>query len=404
MRSIFFSLLFIFSGILFVLPYGHADDKQDLQSIRQSILEQEKKLTAQKQQRSKIQADLKKQEIAIAALLASLDKSDQLLRNLSEEIAELSRQINDLEKQQQAQQSILAKQLEGAFRLGKTSSMELVFSGQQSDRNERIIAYYGYINIERQNRINQLKQIQAALSEKRHLLEQKHQTQQILQVEQKQQRNSLVVNQKERQKTMNALDQSMQLNQQKLDELKENETRLKVQIAKAEQESKKVAEDEAKQADKIKDKQKNYNYNPTKNERALMARVSGIGKPNHELEWPVSGKIVYQFGEPQQGELRWKGLVISAKEGTKVKAIADGRVILASWLQGYGFIVVLEHGKGDMTLYGYNQRVLVNVGDKIVQGQDIALVGNTGGQGSASLYFEVRRDGKALNPSAWLKK
>jgi len=106
----------------------------------------------------------------------------------------------------------------------------------------------------------------------------------------------------------------------------------------------------------------------------------------------------------QQGELRWKGLVIDAKEGNKVKAIADGRVILANWLQGYGFIVAIEHGKGDMTLYGYNQRVLVNVGDKIEAGQDIALVGTTGGQGNSSLYFEVRRDGKALDPSEWLKK
>lgn len=404
MRSIYGYLLLILVGCFIAPSYLYADDKQDLQSIRQSILEQEKKLAEQKKQRVKLLADLKKQETAIANLLTVLDKSDKLLDSLANDIAGLIPQISALETRQTKHQQILAKQLEGAFKLGKTSSMELVFAGQESERNERIITYYGYINQERQKRINELKLIQTELHEKKSALEQKHLTQQDLLEKQKTQRDNLFANQKERQQTIAALDKSMQLNQQKLDELKENEAALQAQIAKAEQENKKIAEDEAKQAAQIKAKQQNYNYSPNKDERALMARVSGIGKPTHSLDWPVSGSLLYRFGEPQQGELRWKGLVIKAREGTKVKAIADGRVILASWLQGYGFIVAIDHGKGDMTLYGYNQRVLVDVGDKIEEGQAIALVGTTGGQGSASLYFEVRRDGKALDPSAWLKK
>ncbi|WP_392563329.1 murein hydrolase activator EnvC [Orbus wheelerorum] len=404
MRHIYFYLLLTLCGSFSTLHYCYADNKSDLQSVRQSIADQEKKLAEQKKQRIKFVEDLKRQETAIAKLLASLDKSDKLLATLLQDIGELNPQINDLEKKQVTQRQILAKQLEGAFKLGKTSSMELVFAGQESERNERIITYYRYINEERQNRINNLKKIQDEINSKKILLEQKHQSQLALQQKQKEQRDNLLVNQQQRKKTISALEQSMQLNQQKLDELKENEVALQQQIAKAERESKKIAEDEAKQAAQIKAKQQNYNYNPTKDEKALMARISGIGKPNHILSWPVTGSILYQFGEPQQGELRWKGLVINAKEGTKVKAIADGRVILANWLQGYGFIVAIEHGKGDMTLYGYNQRVLVDVGDKIEAGQDIALVGTTGGQGNSSLYFEVRRDGKALDPSAWLKK
>ncbi|WP_392561389.1 murein hydrolase activator EnvC [Orbus sturtevantii] len=386
------------------MPYSYADDKRDLQSVRQSIAEQEKKLAEQKKQRIKFMADLQQQETAIARLLTSLDKSDKLLITLSRDIGELNPQIAGLEKQQITQRKILAKQLESAFKLGKTSGMELVFTGQESQRNERIITYYRYINKERQNRINNLKKIQEELDSKKNLLEQKHQSQLTLQNKQKEQRDNLLVNQKQRKKTISVLEQSMQLNQQKLDELKENEAALQRQIIQAERKGKKTAEDEAKQAEEIKSRQQNYNYNPTKDEIALMARTSGIGKPNQTLKWPVSGSVLYRFGEPQEGELRWKGLVIKAKEGTKVKAIADGRVILANWLQGYGFIVAIEHGKGDMTLYGYNQRVLVDVGDKIEAGQDIALVGTTGGQGNSSLYFEVRRDGKALDPSAWLKK
>ena len=83
-------------------------------------------------------------------------------------------------------------------------------------------------------------------------------------------------------------------------------------------------------------------------------------------------------------------------------AIADGRVILADWLQGYGLVVVVEHGKGDMSLYGYNQSALVSVGTQVRAGQPIALVGSSGGQGRPSLYFEIRRQGQAVNPQPWL--
>lgn len=127
-----------------------------------------------------------------------------------------------------------------------------------------------------------------------------------------------------------------------------------------------------------------------------------LGAPRGQAFWPVRGPTLHRYGEQLQGELRWKGMVIGASEGTEVKAIADGRVILADWLQGYGLVVVVEHGKGDMSLYGYNQSALVSVGSQVRAGQPIALVGSSGGQGRPSLYFEIRRRGQAVNPQPWL--
>ncbi|AHN24905.1 Periplasmic septal ring factor with murein hydrolase activity EnvC/YibP [Gilliamella apicola] len=379
------------------------DDNQKLQNLRQSIKEQEIRLAEQKKERTQLVSDLKQQETEIAKLLASIEKNSATLNKLNKEISQLIKQIDDLNIKQQQQRRALAKQLETAFKLGKNTGFELIFASEQSERNERLITYFGYINDAREQHINALRETQLQLNEKKLALQKKQVSQQTLQTKQKQEQVGLEKNRQDRKKTITSLESSMQVNQQKLAQLHENEAKLQAKIAEAERESRRIAEEEARQAKKIQAKQKNNNYTLSSEERALMARVSGIGKPKRQFNWPVSGSVLHQFGESLQGELYWKGMVINAKDGTQVKAITDGRVILASWLQGYGFVVAIDHGKGDMSLYGYNQRVLVAVGDKIYSGQPIALVGSSGGQNSSGLYFEIRRDGKALNPSGWLK-
>ncbi|OTQ61377.1 murein hydrolase activator EnvC [Gilliamella apis] len=402
--SIYHKLLITFFIGLINTHFVYADDNQQLQSLRRSIEEQEKRLAEQKKERTQLINDLKDQETEIAKLLTSIEKNSLTLKKLDSEIISLIKQIDDLKIKQQQQRNELAKQLESAFKLGKNTNFKLIFASEQSERNERLITYFRYINEARQQQINMLRETQVQLSEKKTALKKTQSTQKTLNTKQKQEQLALEKNHQNRKKTINLLESSMQKNQQKLDELKNNEAKLQARIAQAERESRKIAEEEARQAKNIEEKQqKNTNYTLNANERALMARVSGIGKPQHQFNWPVNGNTIHRFGETLQGELRWKGMVIDARDGTQVKAIADGRVILASWLQGYGFVVALEHGKGDMSLYGYNQRVLVEVGEKVRAQQPVAIVGSSGGQNTSGLYFEIRRDGKALDPSGWLK-
>ena len=396
-------LIPILIGLMYANPLYAIDDNQKLQNLRQSIKEQEIRLAEQKKERTQLVNDLKQQETEIANLLTSIEKSNATLNKLNKEIAQLIKQIDELSVKQQQQRRALAKQLETAFKLGKNTGFQLIFASEQSERNERLITYFGYINDAREQHINALRETQVQLNEKKLTLQKKQVSQQALQTKRKQEQVGLEKNRQDRKKTITSLESSMQVNQQKLAQLHENEAKLQAKIAEAERESRRIAEEEARQAKKIQAKQKNNNYTLSPEERSLMARVSGIGKPKRQFNWPVSGSVLHRFGESLHGELYWKGMVINAKDGTQVKAITDGRVILASWLQGYGFVVAIDHGKGDMSLYGYNQRVLVAVGDKIYSGQPIALVGSSGGQNSSGLYFEIRRDGKALNPSGWLK-
>ncbi|MGQ6547893.1 murein hydrolase activator EnvC [Serratia sp. IR-2025] len=402
-----------FAGAL-LLPFtsnAAEDNKSQLKDIQQSIAEKEKAVKQQQQQRSSLQNQLKLQEKTIAQASRSLRDTQGTLDILGKDIAGLNISIAKLQTQQSTQQEILAKQLDAAFRQGQHSALQLVLSGEETQRSERMLAYFGYLNEARQQSIEQLKQTRKQLAEQKSSLVAKQGQQKSLLGEQQTQQQKLEQARIARKKTLTALEASLEKDQQRLVELRQNESRLRDQIARAEREARARAEREAREADKVREqvkvkeqqaKKTGTSYKPSEGERSLMARTGGLGKPAGQAVWPVRGRIEHRFGEQLQGELRWKGMVISAAEGSEVKAIADGRVLLADWLQGYGLVVVVEHGKGDMSLYGYNQSALVSVGAQVRAGQPIALVGTSGGQGTPSLYFEIRRQGQAVNPQPWL--
>ncbi|MFA3780497.1 murein hydrolase activator EnvC [Yersinia sp. 1652 StPb PI] len=388
-----------------------AQSKDQLKTIQQDIAEKEKSVQQQKQQRSSLLDQLKQQENTIAQASRSLRDTQGTLTELDQEISRLTSSIEKLESKQSQQQNILSKQLDAAFKQGQHSGLQLILSGEESQRSERILAYFSYLNEARQQSIEELKQTRTHLSAEKKTLEQKQNQQKTVLNEQKTQQQKLEQARTARKKTLTSLEASLEKDQQGLAELKLNETRLRDQIAKAEREAKARAEREAKEAARVREqikvkeqqaKKTGSSYKPSESERSLMARTGGLGRPDGQAVWPIRGNVTHRFGEALQGELRWKGMVISAPEGSEVKAIADGRVLLADWLQGYGLVVVIEHGRGDMSLYGYNQSALVNVGAQVKAGQPIALVGTSGGQGEPSLYFEIRRQGQAVNPQPWL--
>ncbi len=130
-----------------------------------------------------------------------------------------------------------------------------------------------------------------------------------------------------------------------------------------------------------------------------FARLKG------RLPAPVTGRLLHRFGSARgRQRQRWEGLVFAAAAGTPVKAVAYGRVAFADWLRGYGLLVVLDHGDGYMSLYGHNEAVLVEPGDWVQPGEEIALAGNSGSLEEPAVYFELRHDAKPINPSRWLKR
>lgn len=111
------------------------------------------------------------------------------------------------------------------------------------------------------------------------------------------------------------------------------------------------------------------------------------------LRWPLQGTL----------STHNQGIVVSARPGTPVHAVAHGRVVYAAWLRGYGMLLIVDQGDGWMTLYGGNETLLQDVGDWVDTGTEIATSGQ-GEAGKPGVYFGLRHHGKAVNPRPWLAR
>jgi len=126
----------------------------------------------------------------------------------------------------------------------------------------------------------------------------------------------------------------------------------------------------------------------------------GGGAPSSSgFIWPVSGPVTSGFG------WRWgrmhEGIDIGAACGTPIRAAASGTIVYAGWMDGYGNIIIIDHGGGMGTAYGHQSAIYVG-GGSVSQGQTIGAVGSTGHSTGCHLHFEVRVNGTPVNPLSYL--
>src|SRR6266581_4859802 len=126
-----------------------------------------------------------------------------------------------------------------------------------------------------------------------------------------------------------------------------------------------------------------------------------------QLDWPVQGRIVYQFGTatgPNNTRIPWHGIGIAAPAGTPVRAIAGGTVSLAGLFGTYLRSVLIDHGGGYYSFYGYLSDATVTQGERVIKGQLVGHVGGGSSDQGPHLHFEIRgQGGIALDPVNWLK-
>ena len=379
---IYLSYSLLFSG-LFILISQHANavnatdvntqTSAQLSQVQQQIAAQKTKISTTKKQRLSLTDKLKHDDLAIANVAKQLQQTKQKLQQTTEKLTQLSNQQQTLTTEKRQQEQQLAEQLRTAYANGQHDYIKLLLNQKDPAKIQRTISYYHYLTAAKINDIKQYKATLAALVEvKQQTLTQQTELAQINNQQQAQQ-TQLSSAKQTRQQTLTDLNKQLQTDQQKLSQLKAQEENLVAAL-------KKLAQAAQAELD-----------------------LTGLANLKHQLFWPTKGRLTNRFGNLKQGYLRWKGILIAAPVGQTVKTISNGKVLFADWLNGYGLVIVIDHGNGYMSLYGQNQVLLKNVGDRVETGEPIALVGQSGGQSNSGLYFEIRYQGKALNPKIWCR-
>ncbi|WP_417762672.1 murein hydrolase activator EnvC family protein [Shewanella sp.] len=356
---------------------AHASDlnkrQSELQAIQQQIASEQQDLRSNSQQRDKLLQLLKRDERAIGDAAKKLNDTENQLSTSQANIKKLNGQEADLTKQQNEQQRVLAKQLKSAYLAGNHDYSKMLLNQQDPATVERLLTYYQYLNKARIAAIDTLKQTHKELVKVQQQAKQENERLSALAIDQRAQSKQLSAEQQQRQNTLAQLQQLIDKKASGLEQLQIEEASLKRVI---EQAIKAAAENPA---------------------------MEGLAKSNGKLNWPTKGSLRNSFGSARSGNIRWKGVVIDAVEGQTVSAPASGKVIYADWLKGFGLLMVIDHGQGFMSLYGYSQALLKDVGDSVKAGEEIALVGRSGGQNQAGLYFEIRHKGEAENPAKYCR-
>lgn len=344
-----------------------------LNDVQQAIAAQEANIFKTNKARSALEQQLKNDDLAISKAAKAINDTENQLKATKKKISSLSKEKQQLTAQKITQERLLAQQLRSAYTTGQHDYLKLLLNQEQSEKIQRTISYYQYLN---KARVNEIEKFQATIAQLM-IVATQHQEQieylQTLKEDQQKQRLTLNENKKNRSNTLASLSKKLLSSKQQLTKLKAEEANLTAALQKL---------------------------------TALIRSeidLTGLSKLKRKLAWPVKGRLLRSFGSKKQGYLKWKGVLLGASIGKQVQTIHNGTVLFSDWLKGYGLLTVIDHGNGYMSLYAHNQTLLKSVGDRVETGEPIALVGQSGGQNQAGLYFEIRHQGKAVNPKLWCR-
>ena len=203
------------------------------------------------------------------------------------------------------------------------------------------------------------------------------------------------------QRRFDELDKQVNLQKQKIQTLKEDEKNLTklveklTKIAEEQKRQRELAKAKAKakaQKEKLEKEQQKNNKKTLPNDDKNIV-INNVTNNAKNLILPVAGKVITSFGQKKSDGIISKGVTISAKIGDNVKAIADGKIVFADEMRGFGNLLVIDHQNSYMTVYAHNDEILVSLNQTVQAQQNIGKVGESG-----VVYFELRKQGKAVNP------
>lgn len=352
---------------------------------------------------------LKKEQSIRQKEINSLEKSTNLLNKNIEVVKYEKHQIqNDLNLIKQSianQKKELTELLKRIYTYGDNSTIKLLLNGDQATQHDRFITYYQYIINKKNSLIKDIQQNEAKLVDKEKQLNNKEKELNDKYQKLASQQKSLKESYKNQKEVEIKLSSSIREEEAQIREMNNSLAILEKRIKQEKQKIKeqRLAENKTKEQDIATTKKNDISIATTKTS-AIKDKHELYGLNNNKHRWPLDGKILKNYGESRSGSIKWKGILISANDGQHVHAIANGDVLYSGWLQGFGNIIVIDHGNNYISMYGNNKKLLVSNGQNVQDGQQIADAGNTGFLEINSLYFEIRKNGDPVNPITYMKR
>lgn len=378
-------ICFIFCAFLAASP-GLATKTTDthdyhkkLERLQKSIKKVQQHLKGTKSRRSDTLTDLNKLESSISRNAIALNSTENKVRKLNGRIGQLKKELAVLTQQLGKQKTVLAEQIRAAYALGSQQHLKMLLNQQNSTEMGRVQVYFDYLNRAREREISQFIQ---SIETKRKLddeLATALNSQKTALSKRKKQKRELQKQRLKRNQLLAQLEIKIKNQEQTLTELESSRTKIEDLLMSLGQLLADIP--------------------------AAPGEQKPFGQQKGRLPWPTQGPFLARYGQPKnRGGLKWNGVLIGAPYGTPIQSVSHGRIAFADWLQGFGFITIINHGDGFMSLYGHSESLFKQAGDWVTAGEVIATTGDSGGQATSGVYFEIRSRGKPTDPNAWCSR
>lgn len=373
-----FTATLLFGQSCYTMADENQKKRQQLEQLGAEMQELRTLLEQFKGHRSELQNSLQESEVDIGEIQKKVRSIQQQLEKEQSELKSLQKERDSLKEAKRKQQKYIGQQIKAAYQIGQQKKIKVLLNQEHPDKISRALTYYDYFNQARTEQIDAYVNIISDLNNIEPQIAQKANTLINARNELGLQHKKLLSGKKQRQRSLSKINAAIKSKDQRLRQAAKDRTELEELLAAVEQTLANI--------------EIPSDYSPFKSLKG-------------KLSWPVAGRPSNRFGSRRSNSsMRWQGVAIPATEGSEVNAIHHGRVVFADWFRGSGLLLIIDHGDGYMSLYAHNQSLLLEPGDWVDAGEVIATVGNSGGQKSAGLYFEIRHNGQPTDPKRWCKR
>jgi len=390
--------VFTFFSILIFTSFCIAESEaikteKDLLKIKKEINQLDQNIKKNTKAKQDLSTELKQKEKIISKTKKELYKIKKKFKTNKKKIKKLNRQLVNLKKEIKLKKKSLSNRLYQAYTNGSPGYLQMYLEGLSPSRISRESYYIGYYSKQKNVEIKEIKKAYKEIEVTKKFANKALQKVASLKKRKEKNAKKLLKQKKDKAKVIKKINKKLLSQKKKKQKLIKNEKKLTsifkklMQKIKADASKKKSTKIKADVSKKIPD-----------------SKFDGIDfkKLKGKLKLPVKGKIIHKFNSKRKVTgVAWKGLFIKAKEGRNVYAVASGRVVFSDLIKGFGNIIIIDHGKGYMSLYGNNSFLLKEANDIVKGGSIIAIVGNSGGNLTNGLYYELRKNSKPFNPLKW---